>query len=110
MTNRKLAQLLRSMASAIEHGRHSSFERKMQQAGMNWNDPYVLVTVSGGVADVAQNEGNVSVDILDFDNLEQACEADAILSDKEWAYLKKNNAELYEFFAPSRERLLAEQH
>lgn len=66
--------------------------------------PYVLVTVSGGIAEVVKGSSEADVDILDFDNLEQTGANDAMLSDHEWAYLKENDPDLYEFFAPSREK------
>jgi hypothetical protein len=66
---------------------------------------YVLVTVRGGVAEVAVTEHDkdtsVEVDILDYGNLEQTGADDLILSDNEWRYLKENDNELFEFFAPS---------
>lgn len=34
--------------------------------------PYVLITVSGGVAEVAVNEAETDVDILDYDNLKES--------------------------------------
>jgi hypothetical protein len=64
-------------------------------------ETYALVTVSGGVADLSYTEGSVNVEILDFDNLESTGPADLILSDNEWEYLKANNPELFQFFAPS---------
>jgi hypothetical protein len=63
--------------------------------------PYVLVTVSGGVADVVQGSSVVDVDILDYDNLRDCGPGDIQLSDGEWAYLEKHSPELFEFFAPS---------
>lgn len=56
---------------------------------------YVLVTVRGGVADLAICPKGVEVDILDFDNLKDIAAGDARLSDKEWAYLKKNDHDEY---------------
>jgi len=63
--------------------------------------PYVLIVISGGVADIAQNTSSIDVDILDYDNLESTAPDDLILSDNEWEYLKANNPDLFEFFAPS---------
>src|SRR4029077_6424586 len=51
--------------------------------------PYVLITVSGGTAYLAKNDGNIDVDILDFDNLKDATPETIFLSDMEWDYLKK---------------------
>jgi len=62
--------------------------------------PYVLVTISGGVAETVINEG-AEVDILDWDNLESTGADDLRLSDREWQWLKDHDAELFEFFAPS---------
>ena len=62
---------------------------------------YAIVVVRGGVAELAYTEGEVGVDILDFDNLEQTGPDDLILSDGEWAYLKEHGPELFEFFTPS---------
>jgi hypothetical protein len=61
---------------------------------------YVLITVSGGVADVVINEG-CDVDILDYDNLESTGADDLILSDREWDHLRTYDESLFEFFAPS---------
>ncbi len=63
--------------------------------------PYVLVTVSGGVADMVKGSEAVDVDILDFDNLESTEAGDLILSDKEWVYLEEYSPDLFAFFAPS---------
>lgn len=63
--------------------------------------PYALVTVYGGVAEIALTEGGAEVDILDFDNMQSTNSNDLVLSDKEWEYLKENNSELFRFFAPS---------
>jgi|SRR4029077_8401128 len=54
---------------------------------------YVLITISGGVGDIALKPKDVEVDILDFDNLKDTMPGDAILSDREWEYLKKNDPE-----------------
>jgi hypothetical protein len=64
-------------------------------------EPYVLVTPNGGVANIAINEGDVEIDILDYDNLESTPVDDLQLSDREWEFLRKDDAELFEFFAPS---------
>jgi hypothetical protein len=94
----KQARLLRSAASALELGRLRTAQKKVKEALA----PYVLVTVRGGVADLAHTEGcPVEVDILDFDNLEQTGPDDLLLSDKEWEHLKRTDPELFEFFAPS---------
>jgi len=51
----------------------------------------ILITVSGGVAEIASRiPKGIDVDILDFDNLKDTSPGDAILSDVEWSYLKKN--------------------
>jgi hypothetical protein len=56
--------------------------------------PYVLITVSGGVADVAVNQG-CDVDILDFDNLKEDTREIVSLSDREWEYLKQHDPAIY---------------
>lgn len=99
MTNAEKARLLRSAASALEHGRYATANKKIAQVSR----PYVLITVAGGVADIGTTDGEVGVDILDFDNLESTAAEDARLSDREWQYLKENDPDLYDFFAPSRE-------
>lgn len=55
--------------------------------------PYVLVTVSGGVADVAVNESKVDVDILDYDNLKATVYGGEglILTQRELAYIRAND-------------------
>jgi hypothetical protein len=63
--------------------------------------PYVLVTIYGGVAEVAENESGVEIDILDFDNLKDMAADDLRLSEREWEYLRKFDRESFEFFAPS---------
>ena len=51
--------------------------------------PYVLITVSGGVADIGINEG-ADIDILDYDNLKAGGRDEfAKLSDRERAYVLK---------------------
>jgi hypothetical protein len=62
---------------------------------LNAPRPYVRVTISGGVGDVAQNASNIDVDILDFDNLKDQSAEDTNLSDCEWQYLKAHDAGLY---------------
>jgi hypothetical protein len=57
--------------------------------------PYVLITVSGGIADVVTNDSDVDVDILDFDNLKDHAIGGTILSQKEWDYLKEFEPRLY---------------
>jgi hypothetical protein len=94
----KQARLLRSAASALEHGRLRTARKKITEAV---GRPYAIVTVRGGVADLAHTEGECGVDILDFDNLETTGPDDLILSDGEWAYLKEHDPDLFEFFAPS---------
>jgi hypothetical protein len=96
MTNAEKARLLRSAASALEHGRLATARRKIAQA----TTPYVLITVSGGVAEIAYRD-LVEVDILDYDNLESTAADALILSDREWEFLRKDDADLFEFFAPS---------
>lgn len=66
--------------------------------------PYVLITVSGGVADIAIAEGEVGIDILDFDDLEQTEPDKLRLSEREWEYLRKHDKSLFEFFASSYNR------
>lgn len=57
--------------------------------------PYVLITVSGGVADIGISEG-AEVDILDFDNLKDINPGHLrSLSDREWEYLKKHDPQEY---------------
>jgi hypothetical protein len=56
--------------------------------------PYVLITVNGGVADIAVNGSSVDVDILDFDNLKESTPG-ITLSKQEWEYLKKNDPREY---------------
>ena len=67
------------------------------------NNPYVLVIVRGGVAQVEWTVSDVStdVDILYYDNLQSTGADDLVLSDREWEYLRENDQELFEFFAPS---------
>jgi len=106
MTNAEKAKLLRSAASALEHGRYSTARKKIEQATKqqrtNWSDaPYVLITIIGGVADTAVNEGNVSVDLLDYDNLKDTAAGDVSLSDREWKFLEQNDKELFDYFSPS---------
>src|SRR5271157_4819831 len=67
------------------------------------NRPYVLITVNGGVAELAYtiSDGPVDVDILDFDNMNQT-ERDALtLSDREWDYLREQYPDILELYAPS---------
>lgn len=91
--------------SGVEHlAQHPGWKTKSKVKPKPQPKPYVLIVVSGGVAEVVQGSHEVDVDILDFDNLECTGEADANLSDQEWEYLKENNPDLYEFFAPSREK------
>jgi hypothetical protein len=97
MTNAEKAKLLRSAASALEHGRLRTASKKIAQAVK----PYLLVTISGGVAEIAINEGDVEIDLLDYDNLESTAADDLLLSDREWEWLKEHDADLFEFFAPS---------
>jgi hypothetical protein len=82
--------------------REAAAERVRYLHGGLVSKPYVLVTVYGGVPDIAINDQKVEVDILDFDNLESTGAEDANLSDREWEFLRKNNPDLYDFFAPSR--------
>lgn len=56
--------------------------------------PYGLVTISGGVGDLALAEG-CDVDILDFDNLKDETPETVFLSDREWAYLKEHDLDEY---------------
>ena len=70
--------------------------------------PYALITVYGGVAEIAYTEGKVDVDILDFDNMKDTEPDDLILSSQEWEYLEKHNRELFQFFAPSYAKFRAE--
>jgi len=53
------------------------------------NKPYVLITVDGGIADIAENAAGVDVDILDFDNLKADDSLLGRLSDREKAYLER---------------------
>lgn len=62
--------------------------------------PRVLVTIVGGVGEVAENEGDVEVDILDYDNLkdlyhrvssDSVIYRDLILSDAQLAYIRKHD-------------------
>jgi hypothetical protein len=73
----------------------------------NNHKPYVLITVSGGVASIASSRG-AEVDILDFDDLKSLDTADieggVSLSDREWAFLKKSDPEMYERLLPGRAR------
>jgi hypothetical protein len=59
---------------------------------------YALVTISGGVGDIAICPRWVDVDILDFDNLWDLINLNEklSLSDREWTYLKENDPEAYE--------------
>lgn len=57
--------------------------------------PYLLISVSGGIADIAVNDSQIDVDILDFDNLKDATPETISLSDREWDYLKKNGPKLF---------------
>ena len=98
MKRAEQARLLRSAASALEHGRLQTARRKIAQAV---GTQYAIVTVSGGVADLAHTEGYLGVDILDYDNLKDCGPGDIQLSDGEWAYLKEHSPDLFEFFAPS---------
>jgi hypothetical protein len=100
MKRAEQARLLRSAASALEHGRLQTARKKLTEACGN---PYAIVTVRGGVADLAHTEGEISVDVdvLDFDNLESTAADELLLSDKEWEYLKDIDPEQFEFFAPS---------
>jgi hypothetical protein len=99
MTNKERATLLRSAASALEHGRLSTAQKKLRQAA---GTPYVMVTVRGGVADVAMN-GGAEVDILDFDNLEasEAAHEGVTLSDREREFLRTDDPELYAALYPA---------
>jgi hypothetical protein len=85
--------------SGVEHlAQHPGWKTRPK------SKPYVLIVVSGGVAEVAKSSDAVDVDILDLDNLESTADSDAVLSDEEWAYLKDTDPDLYEFFAASREK------
>jgi hypothetical protein len=97
MTRAEQARLLRSAASALEHGRLRTASKKIAQAFK----PYLLVTINGGVANIAINEGGVDIDLLDYDNLESTPADDLLLSDREWEFLREHDADLFEFFAPS---------
>jgi hypothetical protein len=63
--------------------------------------PYVLITVYGGVAEIALNRSHVDVDILDYDNMKDIAADDLCLSDQEWEYLRKYSLDKFVFFAPS---------
>jgi hypothetical protein len=101
MTNKETARLLRSAASALEHGRLSTFTKKLEQVNAEFNKAYVLVIVQGGIADIGKTVGNVGVDILDIDNLETTRPEDLFLSEREWEYLKAYDSDLFDYFAPS---------
>jgi hypothetical protein len=59
--------------------------------------PYVIITVSGGVADVGQCPPTVDLDIIDYDNIEASPkEAAENLSDSELAFIKKDSPDTYE--------------
>jgi hypothetical protein len=57
--------------------------------------PYVLVTVVGGVAEVAINTSGAGVDVLDYDNLKADHSLFKRLSDQERAFLAAHDADLY---------------
>jgi len=97
MNRAEQARLLRSAASALEHGRLKTASKKIAQVVK----PYLLVTIRGGVADSAINEGDVEIDLLDYDNLESTPADDLLLSDREWEFIREHDADLFEFFAPS---------
>jgi hypothetical protein len=57
--------------------------------------PYVLIVVSGGVAELAKGSETADVDILDFDNLKEDTRETVSLSDREWEYLQAEYPEQY---------------
>jgi hypothetical protein len=59
---------------------------------------YALVTISGGVGDIAICPRGMGIDILDFDNLWDLINLNEkiSLSDREWTYLKEKDPETYE--------------
>lgn len=59
--------------------------------------PYVLITISGGVADVAVNASKVGVDILDYDDLKESImdQQQLILSDEELAFIRAHDDDVF---------------
>jgi hypothetical protein len=73
--------------------------------------PYALVTVSGGVAEMAICDGDIAYDILDYDNLKESIghREQIILSARELAYIRANDdadfiAQVEEALKPAGER------
>ena len=74
MSNKERAELLRSAASALEHGRHSTANKKIRQF---LGEPQsILIAVDGGVATVIDTTvpAGFEVEIIDYDNLKEAPE------------------------------------
>jgi hypothetical protein len=79
--------------TAKEIQRLSSYAHAGANTGQS--EPYVLVTVVGGVAEVAINASGVGVDVLDYDNLKADHSLFKRLSDQERAFLAAHDADLY---------------
>src|SRR5712692_4640381 len=74
MSNKERAELLRSAASALEHERHSTANKKIRQF---LGEPQsILIAVDGGVATVIDTTvpAGFEVEIIDYDNLKEAPE------------------------------------
>jgi hypothetical protein len=74
MSNKERAELLRSAASALEHGRHSTANKKIRQF---LGEPQsILIAVDGGVATVIDRTvpAGFEIEIIDYDNLKEAPE------------------------------------
>ena len=69
MKSKKLAALLRSAASALEHGRQATATKKLV-AVLTEVVPEIIVSVSGGVAEVVNQPAGIFIEVVDFDNLE----------------------------------------
>lgn len=73
--------------------------RAIRRHGPHRNRPYILVVVTGGIADLATGNSAVDVDILDLDNLKESKPGQMFLSDREWAFVKANYPEEYKRLA-----------
>jgi len=81
--------------------------------------PYVLIAVSGGIAEVVRGERSAEVEIIDFDNLKEFRHSDGTgsedfvrssLSRRAQDFLRTADPGLYEsLYGPARDIRLVEQ-
>lgn len=67
------------------------------QTRYNVAEPVAIVTVSGGVADIATNPGGYPIEIIDYDNLRESIKdrQEIILSDQARAYIRNTDSDFW---------------